>query len=116
MTIQLCTNTPIPTFNQLYQSLLDAIANLPNPIESLSIPNIPPLRNPIFDGKRLLSLELSQIVQALQTWQLNLTIKAILDPLVAIIGGGIDDLLPKIPHLDLGLLDILSMNTTEIGS
>lgn len=111
MTITLCADSPIPTFNALYDALL---ASLPAELPSFNVPSLLALLNPIYDGFAHLPLELSQLIQELQNVQLNTTLMALIEPLVSFLGGALEDLLPKIPHTDLTLLDILSSQTDAI--
>lgn len=113
MAITLCCDVPVPTFSALYQSLMDS---LPDEIPELEIPSLPGLRNPIYDGFSHLGLELSQLVQELQQYQLSLTIFNVFKPLADFLGGALEDLLPKIPGTDLTLLDIIAMDTDRIYS
>lgn len=107
--IQICTNTAVPTYNQL----MDAIqAHLP--IVQINVPDILGLLNPIYDRFSNFSLEISQILQELQSFQLMNTLKAMIDPMLSVVGVAIDEFLPKLPVLDLTLVDLLTMSPVAI--
>lgn len=105
--IRLCTDSAVPTL----KSLVDSIkAQLPMPVPALQIPAILELPVPIYAGLSCYELELQQIIQALQSFQLSTTLLNIVKPLVAVVGGAIEDLLPKIPGLPFHLLDLIEMD------
>lgn len=111
MAITLCCDVPVPTFTALYQSLMKGISG---DIPELTIPKLPGLRSPIFDGFSHPGLELSNLVQELQQFQLSLTLFNVFKPLADFLGGALEDLLPKIPGTDLTLLDIIAMDSSRI--
>lgn len=111
MAIHLCVDSPVPTFNSIYQSV---IASLTWPPIDITIPSLPCLRNPIFDGFSNINMEIMQLIQELQHFQLMTTLTAGLQPLVALVGGALEDLLPKIAGTNLTLIDILAMDSNAI--
>lgn len=111
MAIHLCVDSPVPTFNSIYQSV---VASLTWPPIDITIPSLPCLRNPIFDGFSNINMEIMQLIQELQQFQLMTTLTAGLQPLVALVGGALEDLLPKIAGTDLTLIDILAMDSNAI--
>lgn len=111
MTIRLCTDTPLPTFQALKESLAASIAD---GIPELTIPSLPGLLSPIYEGFSQIDLELSQLVQELQAFQINLTMFNIFKPLSEFLGGALEDILPKIPGTDLTLLDIINGDSAKV--
>lgn len=109
--ITLCCDSPLPTFEALHSSLMESIQGQ---IPDFTIPALPGLRVPIYDGFSQLGLELSQLVQELQAYQISLTLFNIFKPLADFLGGALEDLLPKIPNTDLTLLDIIAGDPAPI--
>lgn len=110
-TITLCTDTPVPTFKALSDALAEKITGA---LPELTIPNLPGLRSPIYDGFSQLGMEISQLVQELQAFQINLTLFNVFKPIADLLGGSLADLLPKIPHTDLTLIDIVAGEAAPI--
>jgi hypothetical protein len=93
--------------------LLEAIqAHLP--IVQINVPDILGLLNPIYDRFSDFSLEISQILQELQSFQLMNTLKAMIDPMLSVVGLAVDEFLPKLPGLGLTLVDLLTMSPATI--
>lgn len=111
MMIQLCTNTPIPTCHSLIESIR---AQLPTQIPQFEIPDILGLPVPIYPDLSSFELEFQQIIQALQSFQLSTTLLNVVKPLVAFLGGALNDLLPKIPGLPFNLLDLVELDADVI--
>lgn len=107
--IQVCTNTAVPTYNQLLEAIQ---AHLP--IVQINVPDILGLLNPIYDRFSDFSLEISQILQELQSFQLMNTLKAMIDPMLSVVGLAVDEFLPKLPGLGLTLVDLLTMSPATI--
>lgn len=107
--IQICTNTAVPSYNQLLEAIQ---AHLP--IVQINVPDILGLLNPIYDRFSNFSLEISQILQELQSFQLMNTLKAMIDPLLSVVGLAVDEFLPKLPVLGLTLVDLLTMSPATI--
>lgn len=109
--IHLCTNTPVPTLKGLIDSIK---AQLPMPLPAFNIPAILGLPVPIYAGLSCYELEFQQIVQALQSFQLSTTLLNVVKPLLAVVGGAIEDLLPQIPGLPFNLLDLIEMDSAAL--
>lgn len=109
--ITVCTNSPIPSFQSLYDQVL---AHMTFPPPELSIPALPGLKNPIYAGFSNINMEIVQLVQELQNYQLQITLMAVFEPLVAFLGGALENILPKIPGTDLTLIDLLACDPDTI--
>lgn len=112
MAITLCCDSPLPTFSSLHASLMESLEG--HGIPELTIPKLPGIRNPIYNGFSHPVLELSQLVQELQHYQVSLTMLNIFKPIADFLGGALEELLPKVPGTDLTLLDIIAMKTDRI--
>lgn len=111
MPLTFCATSPVPTFNSLYQAIANSL--IFPPIE-FTIPPLPTIPSPIYAGFRCSNLEIIQLVQGLQQFQMMTTLMAGLQPLVSFLGGVIDDLLPKISGTDLNLMSLLSSNANQV--
>ncbi|PTQ91279.1 hypothetical protein [Agitococcus lubricus] len=109
--ITLCANNPLPTFKSLYDSVVD---NLKFPPIAIEIPTLPTLKTPIYEGFSNTNMEILQLIQGLQDFQFQTTLMALIQPLVSVVGGALEDILPKIPHTDLTLIDLLASNPSHI--
>lgn len=83
-------------------------------IMSFQFPNIPGLPLPIFPDFSNYAMEISEMIESIQQFQLMTTIKAMAEPLVAIIGGQLKELLPKDPIFGLDILDIMDMSGGDL--
>lgn len=111
---EFCLTNPIPTFSSAYD-LLIGNAGWP-PTEGLTLPIQPTLPKPIFPGFNIPHAEIVLSALELQSSQLMTTCFNMASPLVGVIGGALDDMLPKVPGLDINLLDFLAMNPQSIVS
>jgi len=109
--INLCAPSPLPTFQSLYDPV---VSHLTFPPIAITIPTLPSLKEPIYSGFSNTNLEIVQLVQELQNFQLQTTLMALIQPLVSFLGGALEDFLPKIPHTDLTLIDLLACNPNQI--
>lgn len=109
--LQICAASSIPNFNSLYHSALSAMTFPPG---ILNIPLLPALPNPIFPGFSSINMDVVAIIQQLQSYQLLVTFKAFLQPLVLFLGISLASILPKIPHTNLTLLNLLALTPTVI--
>lgn len=98
--MQICAISPLPTFESLWSSISDVDMDF-------TIPSLPGIRTPIYDGYSNLKIELSQIIQELQQMQTLTTLSACLEPLASFLGGAIDDFMPKIPGTNISFTQIL---------
>jgi hypothetical protein len=111
MPLTFCATSPVPTFNSLYQAIVNSLTFPPI---QFTIPSLPTIPNPIYAGFNCANLEIIQLVQGLQQFQMMTTLMAGLQPLVSFLGGAIDDLLPKISGTDLNLMSLLSINANQV--
>lgn len=109
--ITLCATSPLPTFKSLYDAVTE---HLTFPPVSIVIPTLPTLKMPIYEGFSNTNMEIVQLIQGLQDFQLQTTLMALIQPLVSFVGGALEDFLPKIPHTNLTLVDLLAANPSVI--
>lgn len=109
--LQICSTTPIPDFNSLYESALSAITVPPG---SISIPILPAIPNPIYVNLNCINMEIVAIIQQFQTSQLLTTFMAFIAPLVKYLGLDLLSILPKIPYTNLTLIDLIALEPTLI--
>lgn len=105
--MQICADSPLPTFESLWANITDVDIDF-------TIPSLPGLRIPVYDGYSNLKIELSQVVQELQQLQTMTTVSACLEPLASFLGGAIDDLMPTIPGTDISFTQVLSGNVDAL--
>ena len=115
-----CINSPVPNLvdlkrdflNQL-ESIKDSVPNFQDFIEKLSLislPNLLGLPDPIFLGYSNIIQELMEVIDAIKYQADTLTMMNIFKPLVSVIGGALEDIIPKIPTLNFSIIDIVSGN------
>lgn len=109
MTFHVCATDPLPTFTGLWDSI-----EIPFPPPSITIPSLPTLMNPIFDGYSNIAQEISQIIQGLQSYQLLFTQGSFLTTFTDFLGLDISIVLPKIPGTDLNLQNLLALDPVAI--
>lgn len=109
--ITLCATSPLPTFKLLYDAVTE---HLTFPPVSIVVPSLPTLKTPIYEGFSNTNMEIVQLIQGLQDFQLQTTLMALIEPLVSFVGGALEDFLPKIPHTNLTLIDLLAANPSVI--
>ena len=105
--MQICADSPLPTFQSLWANITDVDI-------SFTIPTLPGIRNPIYEGYSNLKIELSQVLQELQQLQTLTTISACLEPLASFLGGAIDDFMPSIPGTDISFTQIFTMSADAL--
>jgi hypothetical protein len=102
---ELCVSTPLPTFSSLQSAISSLIAQRP---PGLSIPSLPTMPSPLYSGIYNPSIYLNMVCAQLQITQLLDLILAMFMPIAKILEASLDDLLPKIPGLNINLIDLLS--------
>lgn len=113
-------NSPVPNLvdlkrdflNQL-ESIKDSIPNFQDFIEKLSgisLPNLLSLPDPLFLGYSNIIQELMEVIDAIKYQADTLTMMNIFKPLASVIGGALEDIIPKIPTLNFSIIDIVSGN------
>ena len=101
--MHICVDSPLPSFQSLWANITDVNIDF-------SIPQLPGIRTPIYEGYSNLKMELSQVLQDMQQLQIMTTITACLQPLVSFLGGAIDDFMPKIPGTDISFTQLIGGN------
>lgn len=108
---QFCISFPPPS----YQELFDQIKHLKPDFSKLK--NLIPLIGlpiPIFIDISQYTNELSQLVQY---WRGMLSVKtllAMIEPMVSLLGLALDGLIPKIPYLNLSIIDLIAMDANAV--
>lgn len=113
-------DSPVPNLKDIKEDFLnqlssvqDSIPNFQDFIETLteiSIPNLLGLPDPVFSDYSNILQELMEIIDAIKYQADTLTMMNIFKPLVSVIGGSLEDLLPKIPVLNFSIIDIVNGN------
>lgn len=103
--VSLCTNSPLPTFNSLYDGFVE---NLTFPPQSFTFPSLPSLPSPMFPSIGIPNLEAVKILVELQSMQLMTTAMGMIQPMIDFLGLDLGAVLPKIPYLDISLTDLLN--------
>lgn len=117
-TIQI--KTPVPDLTEMRldfsKQLINIQSDIPdyreylNTLSDLKIPNLFSLPTPLFSGYSNIMQELVEVIDAIKYQADTLTMMNIFQPIASVIGGSLKDLLPKIPVLDISLLDIVGGN------
>lgn len=118
--INICIDSPVPNLadlkrdflNQL-ESIKDNVPNFQDFIEKLSgisLPNLLSLPDPLFLGYSNIIQELMEVIDAIKYQADTLTMMNIFKPLASVIGGALEDIIPKIPTLNFSIIDIVSGN------
>lgn len=105
--MQICSDTPLPTFQSLWANITDIDM-------TFTIPTLPGIRSPIYEGYSNLKIELSQVMQELQQLQTLTTITACLEPLASFLGGAIDDFMPSIPGTNISFTQLLTISADTL--
>ena len=82
--ITLCATSPLPTFKSLYDAVTE---HLTFPPVSIVIPTLPTLKLPIYEGFSNTNMEIVQLIQGLQDFQLQTTLMALIQPLVSFVAA-----------------------------
>ena len=117
MSITICTNTPVPSFESIYSSFtydIPSISTLYALLPSFNIPTLPTLLNPIYSKITNPRLMILKIIQEFQSFSIQSLLNSILSPITSFLGLSLRSILPTIPIIGLNLLDLLSMNPTAI--
>lgn len=108
---QFCISFPPPS----YQELFDQIKHLKPDFSKLK--NLIPLIGlpiPIYIDISQYSNEISQMIQY---WQSRLSVKtlmAMIRPMASLLGQSLADLLPKIPFLNISIVDLIAMDANVL--
>lgn len=126
--ITICTNTPIPDLEdlreQVNKSISDLVEQFPNftdllnQLKSLALEPVaallPTIRNIIYEGYSNITQEINEIIEGIKHYQDIISMGNIFSALAGVIGGAIDDLVPRIPILDIPFTEILTMNADTV--
>lgn len=118
---KLCTDYPIPDLEDLKKQVNDQIDNIQEEYEDfkefittlsdqVKIPVIPTLQEYIYEGYSSVMEEINEFIEGLKNYQDMLSQFNIVKVLADVIGGAIEDLIPKIPVINISIIDILSGN------
>lgn len=113
-------DSPVPNLKDIKEDFLnqlssvqDSIPNFQDFVETLTeipIPKLLGLPDPIFSDYSNILQELMEIIDAIKYQADTLTMMNIFKPLVSVIGGSLEDLLPKIPALNFSIIDVVNGN------
>lgn len=118
---KLCTDSPIPDLEDLKKQVNDQIDNIQEEYkdfkefittlsDEVKTPIIPTLQEYIYEGYSSVMEEINEFIEGLKNYQDMLSQFNIIKVLADVIGGAIEDLIPKIPVIDISIIDILSGN------
>lgn len=126
-TFKICCDSPIPDLQQMKddvkRQLQDLASKIPNfndlidmLVDTIKIPAnlFLQIRQQVYDGYRSVVEEINEIVDALKQLQDMVTQFNIITPLVKVIGGAIDDLIPSIPILNIKFTDLIGLNVEAL--
>lgn len=91
----------------LVQSEFPDIQDFIEGLVDIKIPDLLGLPDEIFSQYSNIMQEFLEIIDAIKYQADTLTMMNIFQPLASVIGGSLEDLLPKIPVLDISILDIV---------
>ena len=113
-------SSPVPDLLSLREDfstqLLSVQSDIPdyreyvNTLSSIELPDLLGLPKSLFSNYSNIMQELVEVVDAIKYQVDTLTMMNIFQPLSNILGGTLRDLLPKIPVLDISLVDIVGGN------
>ena len=92
-----------------FQEFIDTLSDIP-------LPNLMGLPTPIFQGYSNIPQELMEVVDAIKYQVDTITMMSVFKPLSLVIGGSLEDILPKIPALDVSILDIVNGDIQNLHS
>lgn len=118
---KLCTDSPIPDLEDLKKQVNDQIDNIQEEYEDfrefittlsdqVKTPIIPTLQEYVYEGYSSVMEEINEFIEGLKNYQDMLSQFNIVKVLADVIGGAIEDLIPKIPVINISIIDILSGN------
>lgn len=111
-------DSPVPNLKDIKEDFLnqletaqDSIPNFQDFVDDLvdiPIPSLLGLPDPIFPDYSNVFQELTEVIDAIKYQVDTLTMINIFKPLASVIGGSLEDLLPKIPVLNFSIVDIIN--------
>jgi len=124
--VQICLDTPFPTFNGLHQ-LFSPLMQLPSitipPLGDLSLPKVsfslvlpplPTLPSPPFAGLKIPSLESAMLAAEAGVIQLMTGLLTAIKTVAQKLGLALEALLPKIPVLNINLIDLVTADAKAL--
>nr|WP_314367411.1 hypothetical protein [uncultured Acinetobacter sp.] len=106
---QICISIPPPTYSEIVEKLKGYIPT--NIDEFAALIGLPV---PIFAKISQFSLEISQIAQYFASMNLVNLLMQMIKPMVSILGLALDSILPKIPILNISIIQLLAMSPNEL--
>ena len=116
--LKVCTNTPIPDIQDLkdqINSQIDALKEqiptfneLIEHLSGLKIPNLMIIKDQIYAGYSNLVQEINEIIDGVKIEADMLSMLNIYKPLIKVLGGVIEDFIPKIPVFNISIVDIIN--------
>ena len=116
--LKVCTNTPIPDIQDLkdqinsqIDALKEQIPTFDELIEHLSgfkIPNLMTIKDQIYEGYSNIVQEINEVIDGIKIEADMLSILNIYHPLIKVLGGVIEDFIPKIPFFNISIIDIIN--------
>ena len=124
---KICTDTPVPNVEDLKKSFQDQLKlimdQFPNfedlmvelrKIKTEVLGILPTLIDGVYEAYSNILAEINEIIDGIKAAQDLLTYSALIQPLVSVIGGVIDDLVPEIPILGIKFTELLTMDATAL--
>ena len=106
-----CASTPLPSFAEV-KSLLSGFDVWP-PLP-ITLPDLPTFNDVAMGGVSSLSIKLSHFAQEFLKSGILAVISTVVEAVASIIGGAVDDLLPKLPILNISFTELLTMGATNL--
>ncbi|OTG87875.1 hypothetical protein [Acinetobacter sp. ANC 3813] len=108
---QICISFPPPSYDELVSQLYGAIPDLPTLEQISALIGIP---CPIYLDISQYTNEISQIIQYWQSMLSVKTLLAMIQPMVNLLGLNLAALLPKIPYLNLNIMDLIALDANAV--
>lgn len=106
---QICISIPPPSYSAIVANLQGFI---PTNINELAAKIGLPV--PIFAQLSQFSLEISQIAQYFSSMNLVNLLMQMIEPMVSILGLALDSILPKIPILNISIIQLIAMSPNDL--
>ena len=111
--MSICTNSPLPSIDSIVAGLKSKLTYPPVLPSLPKLPVLPSLPNPIYGSINKPNMELINIANELQSFQMQTTMMNMIKPMVSLLGISLDGFLPKIPGLGINLTTLLSMGSAQ---
>jgi hypothetical protein len=106
---QVCTNSPLPTFDSLYSQVSPSLTNY-----KFTMPSLPVLPSPMMPNVSCPNIEMVTTISQLQITQYMNTCMAMLTPLTSYLGQSISAVIPAVPVLNVQLPALLSGSPSSL--